>query len=301
MGLCKEIPDTVTKFDLSKIIHLLCKKLDWIDEDEEHIDEENGTQHTPEAQAIEESVSNDRSKKDGCYESNSVHSAPSDFSKNVVTSKHAEVDMANVGCMEILGNPVLNPGVDILEVGENSIEDPSKLVFGCPLCDQKFSKENYVAAHMWFKHKEAKIPENSLVKTFCCSKCNKKFANQNTLMTHENIHTGNKPFNCSYCDYKCTTQGYLKAHERKHTGFKPYSCSNCDHKFTTSSDLKIHERIHTGDKPFRCTYCDKKFIQSAHCKKHERTHTGDKPFSCSFCVKKFSQKVHLKRHERTHT
>ena len=110
MGLGKEIPDTVTKFDLSKIIHLLCKKLDWIDEDEEHMDQENGSQHTPDAQTIEENVSNDRSKTDGCYESNSVHSARSDFSKNGDTSKHAEVDMAIEGSMEMLGSPVLNPG-----------------------------------------------------------------------------------------------------------------------------------------------------------------------------------------------
>ena len=41
MGLGQEIPDKVTKFDLIKIIHLLCKKLDWIDEDEKPMEETN--------------------------------------------------------------------------------------------------------------------------------------------------------------------------------------------------------------------------------------------------------------------
>ena len=50
MGLGKDMPDTVTKFDLIKIFHLLSKKLDWIDEDEEPIDQGSGHQDGLEAQ-----------------------------------------------------------------------------------------------------------------------------------------------------------------------------------------------------------------------------------------------------------
>ena len=57
MGLGQEIPDKVTKFDLIKIIHLLCKKLDWIDEDEEPMEEGNHRE-TVDNQKIEESKAN---------------------------------------------------------------------------------------------------------------------------------------------------------------------------------------------------------------------------------------------------
>ena len=73
MGLGKEIPDKVTKFDLIKIIHLLCKKLDWIDEDEEPMEEANH-EETVNNQAIEESkhsktnpvIINNRPQTEGC-------------------------------------------------------------------------------------------------------------------------------------------------------------------------------------------------------------------------------------------
>ena len=159
MGLGKDMPDTVTKFDLIKIIHLLSKKLDWIDEDEEPIDQGSGHQDGLEAQTNEECVAdndiiiNDRNKSDGCNENNSIkieenetHSATSDVLPKVDTSIHE--DKINEDSVDMLGNTEKNIGADTAKIAVTSFEDSSKLAFGCSVCDQKFSKESYVAAHM---------------------------------------------------------------------------------------------------------------------------------------------------------
>ena len=38
MGIGKEMTDIVTKVDLTKIIYVLCKKLNWMEEDNEELD-----------------------------------------------------------------------------------------------------------------------------------------------------------------------------------------------------------------------------------------------------------------------
>ena len=94
MGLGKEMPDTVTKFDLIKIIHLLSKKLEWIDEDEEPIDQGSDRQDGLEVKTNEESVVdfdiiNDRSKNDGCSENDFVKIEDNtNYEKNIYVCEH---------------------------------------------------------------------------------------------------------------------------------------------------------------------------------------------------------------------
>ena len=55
-------------------------------------------------------------------------------------------------------------GDDAHTVMENILKELSKLPFGCSLCDQKFSKESFIAAHMLMTHKTDKLQENCTVK-----------------------------------------------------------------------------------------------------------------------------------------
>ena len=65
-------------------------------------------------------------------------------------------------------------------------------------------------------------------------------------MTHERVHTREKPFKCSKCEKAFSESGKLKVHDRTHTDEKPFSCSLCDKKFRMTHQLKAHGMLHTG-------------------------------------------------------
>ena len=112
--------------------------------------------------------------------------------------------------MEIVGFPTVNTTGEM----HQDQQDVSKnLSFDCSVCDQKFSKENYLKAHIFMNHENQKKDQ-----PLKCSYCAKEFKHQSGLMIHERVHTGNKPFSCSQCDYKCSRLDIIRKHKRTNTG-----------------------------------------------------------------------------------
>lgn len=107
--------------------------------------------------------------------------------------------------------------------------------FGCCNCPSYFNTEERLKAHQ----RRHKIKESG---RYTCLECQKRFVQQSSLITHQRIHTGERPYQCKICQQ---TYGDL-------------------------STFTKHKRTHSGEKPYRCTFCHKRFSQSGNCLRHIR-------------------------------
>lgn len=134
-----------------------------------------------------------------------------------------------------------------------------------------------------------------------CEVCGRVFSRSNTLITHNRIHTGDRPFPCDVCGRAFRQLGNLTRHKLTHAAVKPHACPICKKCFSRTSNLNTHIRTHSNYKPFICAFCGKGFHQKVDMKIHRYTHTGEKPHKCSKCGRGFKQLTHLKYHMRTHS
>ncbi|XP_027479088.1 zinc finger protein 133 isoform X1 [Zalophus californianus] len=136
--------------------------------------------------------------------------------------------------------------------------------------------------------------------TVNCRECGLGFSKMTNLLSHQRIHSGEKPYVCGVCEKGFSLKKSLARHQKAHSGEKPIVCRECGRGFNRKSTLIIHERTHSGEKPYMCSECGRGFSQKSNLIIHRRTHSGEKPYVCRECGKGFSQKSAVVRHQRTH-
>jgi len=131
-----------------------------------------------------------------------------------------------------------------------------------------------------------------------CDKCDKEFANLDSLNKHiKFIHEGVK-LKCELCSYESTKPYNLKIHrQRMHE--EKVICDRCEKEFSNVYSLNKHIKfIHEGIKS-KCDLCDYESAKPYDMKIHkQRIHEGQE-YPCDQCEYKSKSKHHLKYHIKT--
>lgn len=89
-----------------------------------------------------------------------------------------------------------------------------------------------------------------------CQKCGKRFADMNTLKSHEETHDDNQnvecKFLCTVCGEKFDKANALSAHLAVHRNIKLHHCEVCGLVFPDDQSLKEHSQVHSRQKLHTC-------------------------------------------------
>ena len=219
------MPGKVSKEDLTKVIRILCKKLDWIEDEED--DTIIPSAILSQSLVIDEETESADHLLNGLKEKDSNHEE-----ENVDPILTGDIRSSS-DCDDI--NDWMDDwiGEKIEEVREPNKNAKKEKSFNCRKCDKVFHN-----SYVWKRHEQS----HSGTKPYSCSQCGKAFTQKWNMVNHVRAHTNEKPFSCTLCDKKFANQRNLTQHGLTHSDFKKYSCLKCNEKFSRPFSLNRHDR-----------------------------------------------------------
>ena len=128
------------------------------------------------------------------------------------------------------------------------------------------------------------------------------FKDKETLSRHiKRIHykAESGKWKCDLCNKYFAQQGILSTHNKINSGIK-LPCTECDKQFTRKEHLQKHLTTHgINQVKYTCELCRKQMHSKKSLRDHIRIHIGVKPFSCKVCLKEFSMKNSRETHMKS--
>ena len=184
--------------------------------------------------------------------------------------------------------------------------------------NKTFTSEYSKNYHLRTKH--------SLMRTFLCTQCPRKFKQQFELEIHLEKKHKPKPKSCPFCSYYHENASYVASHIKGTHEDHPVTCAVCGEVKKNKQTLKKHQRVHKkvecpecgielnqwtlkqhlvakhGNEEFKsvtCDYCGKGFASKHGLRDHRMIHEDARPFPCRFENCDFSSKTsgNRKKHE----
>lgn len=185
--------------------------------------------------------------------------------------------------------------------------------YQCEYCQKCFRQSKHLTRHM--------LIHTSAPGSLRCSRCEKRFLDENEFLQHKKEHEEKKQFQCEVCERIFFRSSHLKRHLMTHSTGRVNTCDYCGKPFNSMANLRRHLMInHQKDTKHQCQVCGQMILQPSHLAKHAREHqcamvagkdgeiifqeeTGhtEQAFKCYICKKIFKEHGLLKKHLQVHS
>ena len=184
---------------------------------------------------------------------------------------------------------------------------PAATSLECSVCGDVFTERLTYIEHKRRKH-SAELPLQ-------CRFCDDRFADAESLATHEFTHTGVSDHHCCICNVYYSSERQLDEHSAAEHGAAPdehahYTCPVCTCRrrlkgacattVTAGSSSATHDSAGAPQKRqvHKCPKCSSYFVGAERLREHLAAAHGDNDvFQCSVCLRKFTTKLSLVRHK----
>ena len=159
----------------------------------------------------------------------------------------------------------------------------SEELYKCGKCDKKFVNQANLKQHQ----------QEHMQKQVGCKYCNEMFMKDSDVKEHLAKHHGKLQFDCVKCNKIFANEQSLFKHQETHKD--EFVCTKCDKAFLDNKQLIEHDQCH-GNLEFKCEKCDKSYGEMRKLRRHDwRCHRS---IECTICSEILESRLEIAKHRQ---